>query len=567
MEDRRTALAILLCILVVIAYTEAFVSPYTRQAAQQSVQSNQVSNPTSVAPTPGAAPQQNQAQFVPAGTANPLAPAANTAPRLADYQESDKTVIQSDSLQITVSHLGGRILSYKLRDYKTSLESAEPLELVKLREDTSPPLGVTIGAVTDDAVQYSLTGRSGSSFNVSGKDSLEIDFQGVLPGGVPITKTLKVSGEGYLFETKVKLGVRSAERLWLSWPEFAPGNDDSSYDAKNILYLSDEKDLERVASKSIEENYTDINAEWLGFGNKYFTTTLLPKAEGHNGRFRRNKDLFVLQAAGTLEGGSFELYVGPKERAALTAAGYELSRSIDLGFFTPLAVLLIIPLNIFYGWLGNYGLAIILLTLCIKALFLPLTQKSLESMKAMQDLQPEMKAMRERIKEPTELNKEMMALYKRKGVNPMGGCFPMLIQLPVFLGLYNGLLNSIELRHAPFALWIQDLASPERLELFGIGVPVMILLMGVAMMVQQYTTPSAMDPAQKKAMMMMPFVFTIMFIIFPFPAGLVLYWLTNTLISIVQQAYLRGQRKGSPLQATAVASVGIFILGFILTKV
>jgi YidC/Oxa1 family membrane protein insertase len=186
-------------------------------------------------------------------------------------------------------------------------------------------------------------------------------------------------------------------------------------------------------------------------------------------------------------------------------------------------------------------------------------------MKAMQDIQPEIKVLRERVKDPTELNQETLALYKKRGVNPVGGCLPMMLQIPVFLGLYNALLNAMELRHAPFALWITDLASPERLEIFGIGVPVMILIMGVTMFVQQWTTPTTADPAQKKAMMLMPFMFTGMFIIFPFPSGLVLYWLVNNLISIVQQVYLRGSSKASPLQATIIASVAIFGLGYIVT--
>jgi YidC/Oxa1 family membrane protein insertase len=186
-------------------------------------------------------------------------------------------------------------------------------------------------------------------------------------------------------------------------------------------------------------------------------------------------------------------------------------------------------------------------------------------MKAMQDLQPEMKALRERIKDPTQLNQEIMGLYKKRGVNPMGGCFPMLIQLPVFLGLYNALLYSIELRHAPFALWVTDLSSPEGLLIFGIQVPVMIILMGLSMIWQQHTTPSAMDPVQKRVMLLMPVVFTIMFIIFPFPAGLVLYWLVNNLISIVQQRFLRSEGGHSALKGTIVGSILIFAFGFVLT--
>jgi YidC/Oxa1 family membrane protein insertase len=199
---------------------------------------------------------------------------------------------------------------------------------------------------------------------------------------------------------------------------------------------------------------------------------------------------------------------------------------------------------------------------------LPLSKASFSSARKMQELQPEIKALRERIKDSTQLNQEMFSLYKRKGVNPMGGCFPMLIQIPVFLGLYNALLNAIELRHAPFALWITDLSAPEALELFGIGVPVMVLLMAVSMVYQTWTTPNpSADPNQQKMMMIMPLVFAGMFIVFPMPAGLVLYWLVNNIISIIQQLYMRSAEKGSVYVGTAVASVVIFGVGVVLTLV
>jgi YidC/Oxa1 family membrane protein insertase len=234
--------------------------------------------------------------------------------------------------------------------------------------------------------------------------------------------------------------------------------------------------------------------------------------------------------------------------------------------FSFLAHPILALMKFFYSFIGNYGLSIILLTLLIKLGFLPLTQSSFKSMQAMQELQPEIAALRERVTDPNILNQELMTLYKKRGVNPLGGCFPMLIQIPVFLGLYNALLNSIDLRHEAFALWINDLSAPESLKLFGIGIPLMILLMGASMLIQQLTQPSTMDPQQKKIMMFMPVIFTGMFILHPMPSGLVLYWLTNNLISIVQQYSIRENRRISPLQATAYASLVIFSFGFILTK-
>jgi YidC/Oxa1 family membrane protein insertase len=213
-------------------------------------------------------------------------------------------------------------------------------------------------------------------------------------------------------------------------------------------------------------------------------------------------------------------------------------------------------------------MAIIALTLIVKTVMLPLSKASYSSMKKMQEVQPEIKALRERIKDPTQLNQEIFALYQRRGINPMGGCFPIAIQIPVFLGLYNALLNSIELRHAGFALWITDLSAPERLEMFGVGVPVMVLLMSASMIIQQWTTPNpSADPQQQKMMMLMPVVFAAMFIIYPMPAGLVLYWLVNNIISITQQVYMRNTAKGSVYTATFVTSLLILGVGYILTLI
>jgi YidC/Oxa1 family membrane protein insertase len=221
-------------------------------------------------------------------------------------------------------------------------------------------------------------------------------------------------------------------------------------------------------------------------------------------------------------------------------------------------------LRFFDSIFNNWGLAIILLTLLIKFAFLPLTRKSFTSMAAMQELQPEITALRARLKDdPTRMNQEMMALYKKNKVNPVGGCFPILIQIPVFLGLYNALNYSIELRHAPFALWIKDLSAPELFYVGSFGIPVMVILMGISMFIQQWTTPSTMDPMQKKIMMVMPVIFTFMFI--GFPAGLVLYWLTNNVISIVQQHYIRKASIRLATQATILSSLLFFGFAFALT--
>jgi YidC/Oxa1 family membrane protein insertase len=250
---------------------------------------------------------------------------------------------------------------------------------------------------------------------------------------------------------------------------------------------------------------------------------------------------------------AYRLYFGPKDLDILKAQGSRLDEVINFGWFSAIAKPLLHTLQFFYKYVGNYGLAIIIITVILKALFYPLTNKSYKSMKDMQKLQPKMAELKEKYKNDRDaMNKAVMELYKTHKVNPMGGCLPMVIQIPVFFALYKALMFSIELRHAPFILWIKDLSAPD--SLFGVipselplvgGMPIgpLPLLMGATMVIQQKMTPSNMDPAQAKMMMALPFVFTFMFL--NFPSGLVLYWLVNNILTIAQQAYINKSLKGS----------------------
>jgi YidC/Oxa1 family membrane protein insertase len=238
----------------------------------------------------------------------------------------------------------------------------------------------------------------------------------------------------------------------------------------------------------------------------------------------------------------FTLFIGPKELEILKSLGRGFERSIDFGYFGFISIPLLYALHFFHQFTGSYGLDIIVLTVLIKILMAPLTHKSFVSMKQMQKLQPQMEKLKEKYSDDKEkLNKEIMELYRRNGVNPLGGCLPMVLQFPVFIGLYNALSTPIELRHAPF-LWIKDLSRPDWESLpftFGdwhLGIPVLTILMGASMFVQQWMTPSAGDPNQRKMMMLMPVMFTFMFV--SFPAGLTVYWLINNILSIGQQCWI-----------------------------
>jgi YidC/Oxa1 family membrane protein insertase len=196
-------------------------------------------------------------------------------------------------------------------------------------------------------------------------------------------------------------------------------------------------------------------------------------------------------------------------------------------------VWLLRPLQWLYGITHNYGIAIIMITVAIKLLFYPLSVKSFKSMQAMQQLQPQIKRLQDIYKNDRQkLNEEMMRLYREQKVNPMGGCLPMVVQVPVFIALYQVLYTSIELRHADFFWWIKDLSAPDH---------PMALIMGASMVVQQWMTPSTGDPRQAKMMLFMPIIFTFMFL--NFPVGLVIYWLVNNLLTIAQQSVMLRQHR------------------------
>jgi YidC/Oxa1 family membrane protein insertase len=238
----------------------------------------------------------------------------------------------------------------------------------------------------------------------------------------------------------------------------------------------------------------------------------------------------------------FSVFGGAKDIDVLRRLGGDLDEAIDLGWTAFLARPLLTMLKLFHQWLGNYGWAIVLLTLLIKVALYPLTASSMRSMQKLAKLKPKIEELQKKFREDrARLNQEMMSLYQQEKVNPMGGCLPMILQIPIFFALYNVLLVSIELRHAPFFGWVTDLSAPDTLvtvHLLGHEIPirVLVLIMGGTMWLQQKLSPSTMDPAQQKIFMIMPIVFTALF--YSFPSGLVVYWLTNNIVSIVQQWWI-----------------------------
>ena len=316
--------------------------------------------------------------------------------------------------------------------------------------------------------------------------------------------------------------------------------------------------LKQVKIGDIEdENTVTGPIKWAALQDRYFLAAIIPRETVETRLWLSQKDKTVvsaryIQPVETIQPGAdaryeYDLFFGPKSMKVLEGMPSELEKVINFGMFNIIAK----PCLFFMNWLydnvvKNYGIAIIILTLVTKILLWPLGNKSYKSMNAMKKLQPLMTEIREKYKhDKKQMNQEMMALYKTYKVNPMGGCLPMVLQIPVFIALYRMLYEAIELRHAPFFLWINDLAAPDRLFRFDFsipfmqppyGIPVLTLVMGATMLLQQKMSPPPGDPTQAKMMLFMPLIFTVIFI--NFSSGLVLYWLVNNIFSIAQQYYI-----------------------------
>jgi YidC/Oxa1 family membrane protein insertase len=300
----------------------------------------------------------------------------------------------------------------------------------------------------------------------------------------------------------------------------------------------DFSDIEDEAVKS------SIQGGWLAFVQHYFVSAWVPPQESKNRyslRKLQGNDIYLMAVTGekiNIAAGSsgeykVDLYVGPKNQDVLKELSEYLDLTIDYGFLWMLAKPIFAALQMIHGFLGNWGWSIILLTLFIKILLYPLSAASLKSMGKMRTLQPEMARIKELYGDDRQkAGQEQMALFKKHRVNPLGGCFPMLLQMPVFIALYWVLSESVEIRHSPWIIWIEDLSAKDPLFILP-------LIMGASMFLMQKLQPAPTDPMQAKVFQLMPIMFTFFFLMFP--AGLVLYWTVNNLLSILQQWFVNRQ--------------------------
>jgi YidC/Oxa1 family membrane protein insertase len=530
MDQRRLLLALLLSLGVLFLYNEFVVKP--REPAPVPVPGTE----DGTAPTPSTLPPSRAS-----GTETPPPDSSEGYLSFEVGTDGDTIVVETDVSRATLTTVGGRLLSLRLKHFRQYVAPDSPL-LELVAHAPLLPLTLVLGpGASDAAVAYRPSTRA---ITLTGEAQGELILTGAGPAGQQIEKRIRFLGNSYLFDADVRIsGQAVPSTVALVVPELEKeglSQDGSSVPDAAVVLANGKISMTNLDPATLAElkPVREAAAQWIAFSVPFFAGTIVsPDRTGGTTTIERagSKPIISLERPLVAGATGFKVFMGPKSEDVLTTAGFELGRLLDFGWFWFIAIPMLYALRMLHRLTANYGIDIILLTALVRVATLPLTQKSFRSMKEMQKIQPQLKRLQEQHKDDqAKLQKEMMELYKRAGVNPFGGCAPMLLQIPIFVGLYNALLHAIELRHAAFGLWITDLSAPERLVVAGYGIPVLTLLMGGTMVLQQWLTPSqGMDPAQRQMMMLMPIIFTFMFV--NFPSGLVLYWLVSNVLGIAQQ--------------------------------
>ena len=566
-NNNQKALGFLLILFLSVTYKDMVLDPYLKSRnPESSVASSVNQTAASVNQISAPAVQSAQVQTLPAGnfpSVGQASIAATTAfPTDSQIDQAGFVIFENDTVFLRVSLLGGRVREFRLKKYLERNSKDSPLYNIISHIDSQPlPLGVTTGAENDAWVLYAKEDLAPNKINLVGQ----------LHDGRKITKSLELTPKNYLLDVAVTLSAapKDGARMTLEWTNFFAKDSAAFKDSQNtggFVWFDGAKAYRETYSGFKVAEKVFAEARWISTTDHYFVASIITPSAPGIARAQIQGDLLSISMTGESERGNFQLLAAPKSYKILSALGSGLERNIDFGVTGFLSAPLLMMLNMLYGFLGNFGLAIVALTITVRLLLLPLNAASFRSMKAMQDLQPEVQKLKESIQDKQQQQVAMMALYKKKGVNPLGGCLPMVCQLPIFLGLYSALLLSVGLRHAPFAIWIRDLSAPEQLMFGTVGIPVMVVLFVISMLYQQWSTPSTMDETQKKILLVMPVIFGFAFFIH-MPAGLTLYWLTSNIISIVQMKQLRKAGKHNAFLITTAVAGLVFVFAFVLTKI
>jgi YidC/Oxa1 family membrane protein insertase len=520
-------------------------------------------------PDPAARPVFEQPEVSPASeleqpVALPVVPRVEPSeiaePAFADLEET-RIRVEKPLYVAEFTTRGGGLYRWELRGYHHGGRRTDTPIVITTEQEPTPTTLATPFA------ELGIGDLAEAVFEVEQNDDSVIGFR-YERNGLTVRKIYTLDDDSYSMRLRVEVenGSRAPiePAFVVLWP--AAKRDDQEFKEEGFVAFHEGK-VEKLPVRSLGQSgflgsllgrgeYVDPEyvgeLDWVGIQTTYFLGVLLPDdrnfaqarihalAKGEAGVAELSFPAVKLQAGQVAEQ-EFRAYLGPKEVDRLEAMGRDTVRSIDLGYSW------IKPLVLGFGWLlralysivPNYGVAIILLTIMVRVVTMPLTNRQMRSMERMRNLQPKVKELQEKHSDDRQKqSEEMMKLYRTEGVNPLGGCFPMLLQLPVFIGLFYALRSSIELRQAPFVGWINDLSAPETLFVVpGLEIPIRVLpiVMGASMVLQQKLTPTAsVDPAQARMMMtIMPIMMTVLF--YQFASGLVLYWFVSNILAIAHQ--------------------------------
>lgn len=543
MEQRNLFAAIFLTILVYVVWF--YVYPPKKQPVEPAVKQSSVETVDTTRST-GA----------PAGTFD-----SGTELSAIQPSEEEKVIqVETPLYKAEFSSRGAVIKQLHLKKYRENNGKDSGLKYLIDRNVVNGTYALTFDNPSLKGLDTAnFTPESESEVQVNDKKQ-QIRFAWKSDQGLIVEKIFEFSPDSYQIAMKVLIKNGSGD---IFKDNATVSLQNKIIDKSNIAFVGPslymKKELIEVSPGSIEkENQFKGSIHWLAIQDRYFIMSLIPKDTlESNVHLSYDEKTEVIGTSVTQNTGDiapntvkeihYGIYAGPKIVSALKGIGNDMDKVVDFGMFDVIAKPCLYLMNLIYdNVIKNYGIAIILLTILFKLLLWPLGTKSYKSMNDMKKLQPLVNEIRQKhAGNKQKLNEEMMNLYKTYKVNPLSGCLPLLVQMPIFFAFYKMLYSAIELRHAPFFGWIHDLSAPDRLFSFNFvipyfdpptGIPVLTLLMGGSMFLQQKMSPPAGDPAQAKMMMLMPVFMT--FIFLNFSSGLVLYWLVNNIVSIIQQYYI-----------------------------
>ena len=470
----------------------------------------------------------------------------NTIPSSVKASEEPISV-NTDLYQISIGKTGGGIDKVELLKYPVALETPDQPTL--LLNNTSPLFYIAQGGLLSEnggpTHEASYTASGNSYALKAGENTLVVPLVWESDNGLKVKKIYEFTRDSYLvnirYEIENQSGTDWVGHAYSQLQRSDPGRTSRIlYTYTGAVISSPEKRYEKLSFDDLEEESlnVDIVNGWAAMLQHYFVSALIPASreeKNHYYTLAPEGSRYVIGAITptfTIASNSTgiveqKLYMGPKSQGKLEEIAPGLELTVDYGVLWFLAKPLFWCLDKFHGLTGNWGWAIVLVTLMLKLIFFKLSAAGYKSMANMRRVQPRLMAIKDRYKnDRTRLNQAMMDIYKKEKINPLGGCFPILIQIPVFIALYWTLLESVELRQTGFIFWLTDLSAPDRFF-------VLPLVMGATMLIQQKLNPAPMDPVQQKVMSILPIVFTVFFAFFP--SGLVLYWVVNNILSIAQQ--------------------------------